>query len=269
MKREGGFGGAMAEHRFGGDAFPAVVGHRGASSTHPENTLSSFEAALALGAHIIELDVRLSADGVPVVMHDADVSRTTDGRGLVRDLTVEEISRLNAGTPERPAKVPTLSDVLALVSGRGAVALEIKNIPGEPGYDAERETIVEAALAEVDRVAFDGAVLVLSFNPRSIAAARRIAPGMPTGFLTTRAVEPRDALAHALEAGHDFVLPGTWALIPAGEAFVREAHAAGVRVGTWTVDDPETVRMLFDWGIDAVASNDPGMAAGVLARWRG
>lgn len=259
----------MAEHRFGDDAFPAVVAHRGASSTHPENTLPSFEAALALGARIVELDVRLSADGVPVVMHDADVSRTTDGHGLVHELTAEELFRLNAGTPANPTNVPALSEVLEVVRGRGAVALEIKNIPGEPSHDPERETIVEAALAEVERTAFEGAVLVLSFNPRSIAAAKRIAPGVPTGFLSKHVVEPRDALAHVVEAGHDFVLPGSWALVPAGQAFVRAAHQAGVGVGTFTIDDPQTLWMLLDWGVDVVASNDPGMAVGALARWWG
>jgi glycerophosphoryl diester phosphodiesterase len=258
----------VTERRFSDDAFPVVVAHRGASSTHPENTLPSFEAALGLGAQVVELDVRLSADGVPVVMHDAEVSRTTDGNGLVHELTSEELSRLDAGTPEHPAKVPMLAEVLELVSGRGSVALEIKNIPGDPGYDPEREEIVEAALAEVERTAFVGAVLVLSFNPRSLAAAKTIAPGVPTGFLTKLPLRPYDALEHVLEAGHDFVLPGSRALIPAGPSFVREAHEAGIRVGTWTVDDPETVRLLFDRGVDVVASNDPGMAVGVLARWR-
>jgi glycerophosphoryl diester phosphodiesterase len=251
------------------DDFPAVVAHRGASSTHPENTLPSFDAAIALGARLVELDVRLAADGVPVVMHDADVSRTTDGRGFVHELTAEELARLNAGTPRHAASVPMLSQVLELARGRAAVALEIKNIPGEPSYDPDREAIVEASIREVGRARFDEPVLVLSFNPRSIAAAKQLAPSTSTGFLTTGVVDPRDALAHAVEAGHDFVLPWVRALIPAGTSFLEEAHSAGVRVGTWTVDHPDTIRMLLDRGVDAVASNDPAMALGVLAEWRG
>jgi len=254
-----------ADHGFGPADFPAIVAHRGASSTHPENTLPSFAAALDLGARILELDVRLSVDGVAVVMHDPSVDRTTDGKGFVHEMTADALARLNAGSSEYPAGVPTLAEVLQLVSGRGALALEIKNIPGEPAYDPEEEPIVEAALDEVERTGFAGGVLVLSFNPRSIAAAKRIAPQTPTGFLTTELVPPADALAHAVENGHDLVLPGTRSLIPVGEPFVRSAHDAGVRVGTWTADDPETVRMLLRWGVDAIASNDPAMALGVLA----
>ena len=255
----------MADRGFLATDFPVIVAHRGASSTHPENTLSSFAAALDLGARIVELDVRLSADGVPVVMHDPSVERTTDGAGFVHELTAERLGRLHAGTSEYPAGVPTLADALRLVSGRGAVALEIKNIPGEPAYDPEGEPIVEAALEEVERTGFPGAVLVLSFNPRSIAAAKRIAPETATGFLTNELVPPADGLAHAVEMGHDLVLPGTRSLLPLGEPFVRDAHEAGVRVGTWTADDPGTVRTLLTWGVDAIATNDPAMALAVLA----
>ena len=254
----------MREHRFPDDAYPVIVAHRGASSTHPENTLSAFEAAVELGADVVELDVRLSRDGVPVVMHDPDVDRTTDGSGAVHELTAAEIRRLNAGTAESPAGVPTLREVLELASGRAGVALEIKNVPGEDAFDPKRERIVETVHAELERSGFEGPVLVVSFNPASIAASKLLAPRVPTGLLTTEHVDPREALAHAIERGHDMVLPGSRA-IPAGEGFVREVHEAGLRVGTWTIDDAPTVRMLLDRGLDAVASNDPAMALSVAS----
>ena len=259
----------MAIRPFSPDDFPAIVAHRGASSTHPENTLPSFEAALALGAKVIELDARLTADGVAVVMHDPDVSRTTDGSGFVHELTAERIRELQAGTFDVPAPVPTLAAALEALSGRAAVAIEIKNIPGEPAFEADQESIVRAALDELERTAFDGPVLVLSFNPHSIAAAKALAPEVATGFLTTDIVDPREALAYAAEWGHDVVLPGSRSVIPAGEGFVAEAHAAGLRMGTWTIDDPATVRMLLGWGVDAVATNDPVMALSELAAFRG
>lgn len=245
-----------------------MVAHRGASSTRPENTLASFDEALRLGAEVVELDVRLTADGIPVVMHDSDVSRTTDGRGLVHELSFEYVKALNGGGESR---VPALSEVLELVSGRGGVALEIKNIPGQPGFEPDRESAVEASIAELKRVGFVGPVLFLSFNSSSISAAKAIAPGLATGFLTTDAIAPWSALAHVVEAGHDFTLPGSRALIPAGEGFVAEAHAKGVRVGTWTVDDAPTLRLLFGWGLDAVASNDPETALAVRSEraWSG
>jgi glycerophosphoryl diester phosphodiesterase len=252
-------------HRFPDDAFPIVVAHRGASSTRPENTIPSFEEAIRLGAGIVEFDVRLSRDGVPVVIHDPAVDRTTDGTGLVHELGAGELASLNAGTESEPTPVPTLADVLRCVSGRASIAVEIKNIPGEPAFEPAREPIVEAVHDELERQGFDGAVLVVSFNPSSIAASKLVAPDVPTGFLTTDLVQPREALAYAASAGHDMVLPGTRASIPAGPSFVDEVHSAGLRLGTWTVDDPETVRMLLDRGFDAVASNDPRMALAVLA----
>ena len=254
----------MRDHRFSHDAFPVIVAHRGASSTRPENTLPSFEEALRLGARIVELDVRLSADGVAVVMHDPTVDRTTDGRGAVRELTAGELARLDAGSPDRPAGVPSLAEVLDLASGRAAVALEIKNILGEPDYHPRSEPVVEVVHAELERTKFEGPVLVVSFNPVSIAASKAIAPEVPTGFLTTDLVDPQEALGFAAQAGHEMVLPGTRSLIPAGMAFVDEVHAGGLLVGTWTVDDAETVGLLLGWGVDAVASNDPAMALHVL-----
>lgn len=258
----------MTGHDLSGLAFPAVVAHRGASSTRPENTVASFEEAIRLGAKIVEFDVRLARDGIPVVMHDPAVDRTTDGTGFVHELDAAEIAMIRADGDARlgdDSTVPTLDRVLDVLSGRAAAAIEIKNIPGEPAFDPARERIVEAVHAGLGRVRFEGPVLVISFNPASIAASKAIAPGVPTGFLTTDLIDPREALAFAVAQGHDMVLPGTRASIPAGATFVEEVHAAGLRAGTWTVDDPETVRMLFDRGFDAVASNDPAMALGVLA----
>jgi glycerophosphoryl diester phosphodiesterase len=255
----------VTARRFDEGAFPVVVAHRGASSTHPENTLPSFEAAIALGAPVVELDVRLTRDGRAVVMHDADVARTTDGAGLVHELTLAQIRGLNAGTRERPAAVPALREVLELASGRAGVANEIKNLPGDPGYRPDGEPSVAAALDDLERVGFEGPVLVLSFNPRSIGAARAAAADVHTGFLTTDAIAPEDGLAFAIEQGHDFLLPGSRGLLARGLDVVERAHAAHVRFGTWTVDDRATFARLLDAGLDAVATNDPAMGLAVAA----
>jgi glycerophosphoryl diester phosphodiesterase len=244
--------------------FPIVVGHRGSAATHPENTLPSFQAAIDAGADAVELDVRVSADGVAVVMHDADVGRTTNGSGLVHELTLPELKRLDASGGRGGAhEVPTLADVLELASGRVAVNLEIKNLPGEPGFDGPVEAAVQAALGDLERAGFAGPVLVTSFNWSSIERSRALAPDLPTGFLSLAAVAPVAALDYVRQAGHPFVLPNVLALRQAGPEFVDEAHRHGVRVGTWTVDDPETVAELFAWGVDAVATNDPAAAVAV------
>src|SRR5262252_7410827 len=124
---------------------PAVVAHRGASLRYPENTLPAFRAAIGAGADVIELDARLTADGVPVVMHDADVATTTDGSGFVHELTLAQVSALRAGRdPARRVRVATLRQALAYLRGRATVKIDLRNQPGEPGFDGTHRVAAEA-----------------------------------------------------------------------------------------------------------------------------
>jgi glycerophosphoryl diester phosphodiesterase len=229
-------------------ARPMVVAHRGASVEQPENTIAAFEAAIDAGADAVEFDVRMTADGHAVVLHDPDVSRTTDGTGLVPDMTLDEIRRLG---------VPTLEEALRCLSGRAAADIEIKNSSDEPGYTPNGEPAVEATLAALDEVGFSGAVIVSSFNPRSIAHCRALRPDVPTGLLTWFDVDADDALAQATGQGHLWVLPFVTKVLDAGDGFGERAHQAGALLGVWLADDAETARQLFELGADAVATNDP------------
>lgn len=243
-----------------------VVAHRGASSEEPENTLVAFEATLAAGADVIELDVRLTSDGIPVILHDPDVSATTDGKGLIHAMSLEEAKRLDAsGGRSRRVEIPTLAEALEVI-GPAAVNVEIKNLPGEPAFDSPRESVLEACLEVVAASSFSGPVLVSSFNWLTIERSKELAPEFPTGFLTVLAVDARAALLYASRQGHDFVLPQTPAVLEAGEGFVREAHEEGVRVGTWVADEEDLLATLFGWGVDAVASNVPALAVAVRDR---
>ena len=235
-----------------------VVAHRGASAHEAENTLPAFEAAIAAGADVVELDVRMTADDVAVVMHDADVSRTTDGTGLVRDLALADLKELRIRTADGGGtEVPTLEEALVCLSGRAAVDVEIKNIPGEPDFDPGRELAVESTLRALASVGFEGLALVSSFNPLSIARARELSPDIPTGLLTTEDVEARVALGFAHGQGHAWVLPFTGAVLAAGPSLAEEAHELGMRLGTWITDDPVVAIGLMRAGVDAVATNDP------------
>jgi glycerophosphoryl diester phosphodiesterase len=237
-----------------------VVAHRGFSALEAENTVPAFEAALAAGADGIELDVRVTADGVPVVLHDPTVDRTTDGRGIVRDLRLAELKALRIPTRDGgTTEVPTLEEVLHLLSGRTLLDVEIKNLPGEPDFEPEIERAVEATIGALAATAFEGPVLVSSFNPASLARCRALAPHLPTGLLTIEDVEAPAALAFAASEGHAWVLPTAASVTRAGEPFVRSAHAAGLRVGTWIVDEPEPAGELARWGVDAIATNDPSI----------
>ena len=169
-----------------------VVAHRGASVEQPENTIEAFEAAIDAGADAVEFDVRMTADGHAIVMHDPDVSRTTDGTGLVSEMTLDEIRKLG---------VPTVEEALTCLSGRAAADIEIKNLPGEPGFTPDREAAVEATLEALDAIGFTGRVIVSSFNPASIAHSRALRPDVPTGLLTEYEVDAEDALAASHIAG--------------------------------------------------------------------
>ena len=233
---------------------PLVVAHRGASIEQPENTIEAFEAAINVGADAVEFDVRMTADAHAVVMHDPDVSRTTDGTGLVSELTLEEIRRLG---------VPTLREALECLAGRAAADIEIKNLPGEPGFTSDREEAVEATLDALDAVGFPGQVIVSSFNPASIAHSRALRPDVPTGLLTEYEVDAEEALVRAASPGHPWVLPFVLKVLEAGKGFADRVHAGGALLGVWIADDPETARRLFELGADAVATNDPRAIAAV------
>jgi glycerophosphoryl diester phosphodiesterase len=249
----------MAERGFSNDLpFPLVVAHRGTSAEEPENTLRAFESALELGADAVEFDVRMSADGHAVVMHDPAVDRTTDGHGLVRELTLTELKGLRVRSSSgRQEEIPTLGETLSLLSGRVAVDVEIKNIPGEPDHDPDREDLVDATLRALDDGGFDGAVLISSFNPSSIAHARAMSPEVPTGLLAVQAMPLADAMRLTVEGGHGWLLPAAPALFAAGRDVVALVHGSGLRLGTWIVDDPQDAARLTTWGLDAVATNDP------------
>jgi glycerophosphoryl diester phosphodiesterase len=239
-------------------ARPMVVAHRGASLEQPENTIEAFEAAIDAGADAVEFDVRVTADGVAVVMHDPDVSRTTNGIGLVPELTLSDIQRLKISLPGGgAARVPTLEEALGCLAGRAGADIEIKNLPGEPGFTSDREEAVEATLEALDEVGFPGPVIVSSFNAQSIARSRQLRPEVSTGLLTSYDVDATEALTRAVGEGHPWVLPFVVKVLEAGEGFCAEVREAGAGLGVWIADDPSMARTLFAWGVDAVATNDP------------
>ncbi|HSL12130.1 MAG TPA: glycerophosphodiester phosphodiesterase [Actinomycetota bacterium] len=248
----------MSERPFSqGASEPLVVAHRGASAREAENTLAAFEAAVAAGADAVEFDVRLTADRVPVVIHDADLSRTTDRSGLVASMPLDEVRAARIPTGRGVETVPTFREVLDALSGRISIDVELKHLPGEPDVDAGGAHLVAATLDVLADAAFEGDVLVSSFDPFALDRVVSRDPSLATGLLTTRDVDALAGVTFARDRGYRWVLPFIGAATAAGDALTTTAHAAGIRVGTWLTDRPSEAVALFRAGLDAVATNDP------------
>jgi glycerophosphoryl diester phosphodiesterase len=226
-----------------------VIGHRGASATHAENTLAAFAAAADAGADGVELDVRRTADDVLVVHHDAALA---DGRVLRR-------------TPaaELPPSVPTLAEALE-ACGDLWVDIEIKNLPSDPDYDAEHG-ISLAVAAMVAAYGANHRVLVSSFDIGTLDRLRAVDPTIPTGWLVFSGPSPAQAIERAAAHGVDAIHPHDLLVDP---SMLARARSAGLAVTVWTVDDPARIRQLAEWGVDGVITNDPAAARRALDQLR-
>lgn len=246
-----------------------VFAHRGGAALAPENTLVAFDLGLALGADGLELDVRLSRDGVVVVHHDPTVDRTTDGRGAVAALTADELARLDAGhrfgaSDGHPYRgrglgVPRLREVLDRYRGVPMI-VELK-------IDAPE--LAARAIADVRAADAAGYVAFGSFKQGVLNAARAGAPEIPTGASTAevRRVLWRSRLGRAARRP-----PYRMLQVPeirggqrvVSRRFVGAAHRADLPVQVWTIDREEDMRRLLAWGVDAIITDRPDVAVRVV-----
>jgi glycerophosphoryl diester phosphodiesterase len=243
---------------------PLVIAHRGDPAHRPENTLASFESALAVGADLVELDIQRTRDGRVVVIHDGTLDRTTDGRGQVGERTLAEVKAVSAGYTERfgsryaSERVPTLAEALDLLRGRTRVMIEMKK---ESVMAEDSDDGIEAlAVSEVRRAGIAKDVALISFERRALLRCQARAPEIRRGHLFYRA-EPEDVVAGAREIGSDLVMPEKGML---SEALRDRAREAGLKVATWVVDDPEELRDLARFDLYGVGSNCPGLLLDAL-----
>jgi glycerophosphoryl diester phosphodiesterase len=216
---------------------PWIIAHRGASAYEPENTLRAFHRAIDLGADMIELDVHLSGDGEVVVIHDEELSRTTDGSGRVSDYTLDELRRFDAGKGE---PIPTLQEVVDLVRGRCRLYVELK------GAGTPRPV---AALIRANR--FEALTIVGSFQPALIRQLRALGQPIATSLLV--GPDSRDPVAEALAA--QFLTPDLLARI--------RHHGLGVIL--WHEEREEVIQALRGLDVDGVCSNRPDLLRAILA----
>lgn len=238
---------------------PLIFGHRGASAHAPENTLAAFELALAQNADAIELDVKLSADGHVVVIHDATVDRTTDGHGRVKDLSLAELKALDAGSffseKYRGERIPTLEEVFESVGQHTFINVELTN------YSTPGDRLVESVCMLIKKFSLQKRVIFSSFFASNLSRARSHLPDVPRGLLAL------DGLLGAWARSFGFAFGKYQALHPnlkdVTPQQVQRVHRLNRRIHVWTVNAAEDMRRLFHWGVDGIFTDDPQLAVQV------
>ena len=246
---------------------PIVIAHRGFSSEYPENTVTSFEAAVSAGFNYIELDIHLTADSVIVVMHDETVNRTTNGEGNIRDLYLEEIKSLDAGSwfdSNSPSEqVPTLKEILVKFENRVHIFVEIKSeeedllielrslletmgwIP-DSNYDKSQEALPVPGIS------------IISFMQDQLLLSAKVFPELAHGLLTIETSE--ELIAWCTSKGMVGIFPY---VAYVDRSFVSSAHNSGLYVGAWGFENPEQLSSSLALGLDGVTVDWP-VEAGVI-----
>jgi glycerophosphoryl diester phosphodiesterase len=251
--------GRLVAHR------PLNYAHRGASHGAPANTLAAFLLAAELGADGAELDVHLSKDGEAVVIHDFTLEGTTDGHGLVREHTLAELKRLDAGgwfgAAYSGERIPTLQEVVDAVGHRLLLNIELKS-----GSWRDEGLVAEAVRIVEDNNIADR-VIISSFNPNLLLQVRKANPAIPVGMLYS----PDQNLIMRKAWFRHLVRPD--ALHPDSSMvdsfYASWARARGYRLHVWTVDEPGAMRELVEIGVDIIITNRPDVLREVLGTVRG
>lgn len=248
---------------FPGVARPLMFAHRGYSARAPENTMPAFEAAAAAGIPGIELDVRLSRDGVPVVVHDADLMRLAGVDAAIAQLTLAELRGADVGSWFSPrfagAGIPTLEEVLTTFGTGFYYDVEIKHRRGDP------TALIEAVLGEVARQALEHRVLISAFHPGVVSQVRRRTEMLPVALIFSAHREVPVSLRRG--EGRYLAMPDVlkphWAELDRPSARLLGRLDTRPRI-VWTVDGAEALDTLEGKRFEGIISNDP---PGVQARW--
>jgi glycerophosphoryl diester phosphodiesterase len=223
----------------------------------PENTTAAFLQGVADGADIIETDIRLSADGVFVCIHDETVDRTTDGSGRVSEMTLQDLKRLSAsgGREEfRGEGIPTFEEFCVSIPREVHLAAELKS------DDFRKADVCRRFVGELDRMGVRGRTMVLSFDRGKLDVFRRVAPDVEAGFLTVGRVCPCNS----------FKLQGPlWPILLLNPFYVTWAHRRGQLVCPLDPTPDRMLRFYLSIGCDAILSNDPGETRRRIERVQG
>ncbi|MCY9514463.1 glycerophosphodiester phosphodiesterase [Paenibacillus apiarius] len=225
-----------------------IVAHRGYAAVHPENTMEAFRRALELGADSLEIDVHHSKEGIPVVIHDDTLDRTTDGTGPVREKTIEELQQVDAGTKFKPefagCRIPLLEEVLELCGGTVGLQLELKERITEGEARALLHLLTNYRMTE--------RTMVISFHPDNLRLVRSLHHNIELGWLSDKPVD----LAPLQELGRATLLLQHGA-VQRQPDIVQAAEAAGIGLGVWTIRDLQDAYRLVRLGVRRLTSDIP------------
>jgi glycerophosphoryl diester phosphodiesterase len=241
-----------------------ICAHRGGATTHPENTLPAYQEAVRLGAHMVELDIAITRDGAIVLMHDATVDRTTDGKGKVIEFTLAELKRLDAGAWKDPrfagTRVPTFQEALAVLPRNVWINVDFKADARFAGKSVEAaQKVAEILIAEnrVSQALFAG-------RGDDVTAVRAVAPALRICSME-RKPDPADYVKAALAQRADFIQLRYCAQDTRLPQWIAELKAAGVRINYFYTNDPAEATRLLGVGVDFVLVDS---VASVLSRQR-
>jgi len=239
------------------------IAHRGASGYGhaPENTLAAFRKAIEIGVDAVECDVQCTKDGQVVVIHDSTLNRTTDKRGVIQKLTLDEVKEADAGSSFDPIfkgeRIPTLREVLEVAKGKVTAVVEIK-----------QENISDKVIKEIESMGSVEESVLISFHASALKDAQEINPSIPRALLiggskwVKRVSVAVELVQKAFEVGANTLDLSSKIITP---GLVQKSHRREVDVWAWTVDDEEEMKELVSMGVDGITSNYPDRLNSVLS----
>ena len=240
---------------------PAIIAHRGASAYAPENTLEAFNLAVRQGADAIELDAKLTKDGQVVVIHDSTVNRTTNGKGKVKELTLEELKKLEAGShfdiSFAGELIPTLDEVLQAVGKDIFVNIELTN------YASPFDKLPDRVAEIVNKNQLNEHVFFSSFSPIALSRIKKLLPEAPCGLLSLNGW--KGALSRALFGNSELFQSTHPEVSDVSVELINKAHQRKQKVFAYTVNQKEIMEQLFILKVDGIFTDDPLAAREVLS----
>ena len=238
---------------------PLVIAHRGASLFAPENTLEAFALAIDQGAHAIEVDAKLTRDGVVILHHDRTLERTTNGTGAIHRSTLEELKQLNAAVNfkdwEEEVRIPTLDEVFARFGNDILWNVELTN------YATPWDALPQEVIKVIQRWKLEESTLISSFNPIALQKTKSRAEHIPRALLISGSMDGTINRFLRKVLDHQFIHP-SWEDLSSQqlEKLLRQNR----RINVWTVNSLSTVSTLLRFGVHGIITDDPPMALSVI-----